>query len=221
MQVSVEATEGLERKMTVEIPAERVDSEIESRLKSLSRSVRIDGFRPGKVPFKVIKGRFGGQVREEVADELIQSTFQEAVSGQQLRLAGSPAIEERSLEDGLRYTARFEVYPEVALAPFDQVAVKRPQAEVTEADLDAMMEKLRKQRVAWKDVERAAQNDDRVIIDFTGSIDGEEFAGGSATNTPVVLGSKSMIEGFEEQLVGAKAGDDVSVTVTFPADYRA
>jgi trigger factor len=222
MQVNVEQKEGLQRTVKVEIPAERIDDAVSERLQRLQRSVRLDGFRPGKVPARVVRDRFGSQVRQEVLGELIQSTFQEAVQQEELQPAGQPSFDtgEASVEKGsFKYEATFEVYPEVELAPLENIEVERPHAEVTEADIDTMIETLRGQQKKHETVERAAANGDRVVIDFLGRIDGEAFEGGSGENTPVDLGEGRMIEGFEEQLVGASAGDEFQVEVTFPENY--
>lgn len=223
MQISVESGEGLERRMTVELPAERVNQEVEKRLQRLAKTARIDGFRPGKVPLSVVRKRYADQVRGEVFGELVQSSYFEALSSQKLQPAGTPSIEpiEKKPEEGFAYTAIFEVMPEVALNAMDGVEVKRPVVEVGEADVQAMIEKLRRQRVTWNRVERAAQEGDQVTINFVGSIDGEPFPGGTAEDVPLVLGSHSMIEGFEEGLVGAGAGEKRTLKLQFPADYRA
>ena len=196
---------------------------MDKRLKDLARHVRLDGFRPGKVPMRTIKQRFGEQVRQETYGALIQETLFEAASQQQLTPAGEPRIElrESGEEGGLGYTAVFEVVPEVKIGDLSGQTVTRTVAEVADADVDEMIEKLRKQRTVWNDVERAAQDGDTVYIDFKGSIDGELFDGGSADNVPLVLGSGAMIEGFESGLVGAAAGDQRSLNVKFPDDYRA
>ncbi|MCA1805329.1 MAG: trigger factor [Xanthomonadaceae bacterium] len=221
MQVSVENTSALERRMTVQIPAEQVDSVVKTRLQSMTRTVRLDGFRPGKVPFKVVERKFGPQVRLEALGELISSTYQEAVQQQNLRPAGDPRIEPPQSEGGetLQYVATFEVYPDFEPAAVSAIKVTRPKAEVTDADVDRMLEKLRKQRVSWEPKEDAAALGDRVIIDFEGTIDGESFSGNKASNLPLELGSKTMIDTFEDQLVGAKAGEERSIEVKFPADY--
>jgi trigger factor len=221
MQVSVETTNGLERKMTVQVPAERIEDEVNSRLRDLARRVRLHGFRPGKVPFKVVKQQYHNQVRGEVLSEVMQQSFQEAVIQEKLHPAGGPTIEPVNTQPGeaLEYSATFEVYPEIVLAAFDDVSIQRPVAEVTDADVEAMIEKLRKQRTTWDPVERAAADGDQVTISFEGTIDGEPFSGGKAENVPLVLGSASMIPGFEDQLAGAKAGESRTVDVTFPEEY--
>lgn len=222
MQVTVERNQGLERTVKVEIPASRIDDAVSERLQRLQRSVKLDGFRPGKVPQRVVRNRFGRQVRQEVLGELIQSTFQEAVSQEALQPAGQPRIEpqDEAVEEGdFSYQATFEVYPEIELAPLSELQVERPVAEVTEADIDAMLETLRRQRQVYEAVERPAASGDRVVVDFAGRIEGEAFEGGSGENTPVDLGSGRMIEGFEEQLEGVSAGETREVSVTFPEDY--
>lgn len=221
MEVSVENTGGLARRMTVQVPAERIDQEVESRLQSLSRTVRLDGFRAGKVPLKVVTQKYGKQVRMEVVDQIVNSTVQEAFSQNSLQPAGRPRIESVDSEPGkpLEYIATFEVFPEVGADLDYSFTVTRPVVEITDADVDAMLNKLRQQRAGWKTVERAAQDGDQVTIDFTGTIDGQAFSGNSAQKMPIVLGSGSMIEGFEEQLQGVSAGDEKTLTVTFPADY--
>ena len=221
MQVSVENTSALERRMTVQIPAEQVDSVVKSRLQSMTRTVRLDGFRPGKVPFKVVERKFGPQVRLEALGEVISSTYQEALQQHNLRPAGDPRIEPPQSQGGetLEYVATFEVYPEFEPAAVSGIVVSRPKAEVTDGDVDGMLEKLRKQRVSWEPKDAAAALGDRVIIDFEGTIDGESFSGNKASNLPLELGTRTMIDTFEEQLVGASAGEERTVDVTFPADY--
>jgi trigger factor len=223
MQVSIESGEGLERRMTVELPAERVDEEIEKRLKHIAKTAKMAGFRPGKVPLSVVRRQYSEQVRQEVFGELVQSTYFEALSNEKLQPAGNPAIEPLDKEpgEGMAYTAVFEVMPEFELSDLSSVAIKRPKVEVTDDDLQEMIERLRKQRVTWGDVERAAEKGDRVIINFKGYIDGELFPGGAADEAPLVLGSGSMIEGFEEGLMGAAAGDNRTLEVNFPENYRA
>ena len=221
MQVSVEAGEGLERKLTVQVPAETVEMEVNNRLNSIKNTVRIDGFRPGKVPFKVVKQKYSGSILQEVAGELMQSTFREAVTQENLQPAGDPVIktEELALGKAMEYTATFEVYPEVALAPVADLAIEKTEASVEDSDVEKMIDVLRKQKMDWTEVERAAANDDRISIDFVGSVDGEKFDGGSASDMPIVLGAGQMIPGFEEHLLGLKAGDETTFKVSFPEDY--
>jgi trigger factor len=222
MQVSVEATNGLERRMTVTVPAERVEKEVENRLKSLSRTVRVAGFRPGKVPVKVVATRYGAQVRNEVIGEVTQSSFQEAVTQEKLRLAGMPQIEPKQVAPGndLEYTATFEVFGDVELAPLADKDIDKPVATISDDDVNAMVEKLRLQRATWSAVERPAQEGDRVTIDFEGTIDGEPFDGNSGQQVPLVLGTNSFIPGFEDGLVGCKPGDETTLDLKFPEDYR-
>lgn len=221
MQVSVETTNGLERRMTVELPVERVDDEVQNRLKQMSRTARVKGFRPGKVPHKVLAQQYGQQVRDEVVGELIQSTYFEAVGQEKLQPAGMPSIEPTVNEAGknLQYTATFEVMPEVTLAEVSGVKLEKRVAEVSDEDLEKMLETLLKQRATWEEVDRAAADDDRLNINFKGTIDGEEFSGNSGENVPVTIGSGRMIKGFEEGLVGAKAGDEMTLDLQFPEDY--
>lgn len=223
MQVSVETGEGLERKITVQIPAESVDVEVESRLKSMQGRVKIDGFRPGKVPLSVVKQRYSTQIFQEVAGELMQSSFRDAITQENLRPAGDPAINTSSFEQGkpLEYTATFEIYPEVALSPVSDLAVEKLAADVTDADVDGMIDTLRKQKAEWNEVDREAADGDRVTVSFKGTIDGEAFDGGTAQDVPIVIGSGSMIPGFEEKLTGLSKGADTSITVPFPDDYQA
>jgi len=222
MQVSVENTSALERRMTIAVPAERVENEVNKRLQQTAKRAKIAGFRPGKVPMNVIRQRFEADARQEAFGDLVQASFYEAIVEQKLNPAGAPAVEPKSFEKGkdLEFVATFEVFPEFTVAGLESISVERLSAEVADADLDNMLEVLRKQNTRFEAVERAAQNDDQVNIDFVGKVDGEVFAGGSAKGTPLVLGSGRMIPGFEEGLVGAKAGEERVVNVTFPEDYQ-
>jgi len=223
MQVSVESTGKLERRMQVQVPAERVSKEIATRLKQLSRTARLNGFRPGKAPLTVIRQQFGPQVHREVIGELMQSSFSEAVTKNQLSPAGSPRIEPQSIGEGedLTYVATFEVFPDVALHPLDSLEIERTTAEVTESDVDAMIERLRKQQMKFTAVTRAAAGGDKATVDFEGSIDGVPFAGGKGDNIPIVLGESRMLPQLEQGLIGATAGEQKTIDVDFPADYRA
>jgi trigger factor len=223
MQVSVESTSRLERRMQVQVPAERVTQEIASRLKTLSRTARLNGFRPGKAPLTVIRRQFGPQVRREVIGELLQSSFAEAVSANKLVPAGSPRIEPQSVDEGqdLRYVATFEVLPEFELQPIESLEIERKVASVEPADVDAMLERLRRQQLKYSPVSRAAANLDRVTIDYDGSIADVPFPGGKGENVAIVLGEGRMLRDFEAGLVGLAAGDTRDLAVTFPADYRA
>ncbi|NQD38713.1 trigger factor [Permianibacter sp. IMCC34836] len=221
MQVSVEVLNGLERRVTIGVPAESIESEISKRLQQLSRSQRLPGFRPGKLPMNVVNQRWGDTVRREVWGDTMQRSFYEAVMKEKLNPAGNPRIEPKKLEAGkdVEFVATFEVYPEFTVAGLDKIAVEKPIADVTDADVETMLETLRKQRSSWAVVERAAKDGDQVTIDFVGTVDGQAFEGGSANGVKVVIGSNSMIPGFEEGLVGAKAGGSVELNVTFPEDY--
>ena len=222
MQVSVENTSALERRMTIAVPAERVENEVNKRLQQTAKRAKVAGFRPGKVPMSVIRQRFEADARQEAFGDLVQASFYEAIVEQKLNPAGAPAVEPKSFEKGkdLEFVAIFEVFPEFTVAGLESISVERLTAEVADADLDNMLEVLRKQNTRFEAVERAAQNDDQVNIDFVGKVDGEVFAGGSAKGTQLVLGSGRMIPGFEDGLVGAKAGEERVVNVTFPEDYQ-
>jgi trigger factor len=223
MQVSVESIGKLERRMQVQVPAERVSKEIAARLQTISRTARLNGFRPGKAPLKVIRQQFGSQVHREVIGELLQSSYAEAVTQNQLAPAGSPRIEPQSMDEGqdLKYVATFEVFPEVVLQPMDSLEVDKVTAQVSESDIDAMIERLRKQQMKYVAVTRAAASGDKVTIDFEGTIDGVPFAGGKGENIAIVLGEGRMLPDLEQGLVGAMPGEKRNVTVNFPNDYRA
>jgi trigger factor len=222
MQVSVESIGKLERRMQVQVPAVRVSSEIAARLKTISRTARLNGFRPGKAPLTVIRRQFGPQVHREVIGELMQATFSEAVAQEQLAPAGNPRIQPQSIDEGqdLTYVATFEVFPEISLQPFDSLQVERTTAEVTDADVDAMIARLRKQSPKFVAVTRPAVAGDRVTVDFEGSVDGVPFAGGAATGVPVIIGDGRMLAEFDSGLLGASAGEQRTNSVAFPADYR-
>lgn len=223
MQVSVETMSGLQRRMTITVPAARVDSEVDQRISKAARTVRMDGFRPGKVPLAVVKKRFGASIRQEALGDLIRECFYEAVTQEKLNPAGFPTIESVKDEGNadLAFVASFEIYPEVKLGNFADIKVERPVGEVSEADIDKMIDTLRRQRATWTDSAEPAKDGDRLDIDFDGSVDGVAFDGGSAKGFSLVLGSNRMIPGFESGLVGAKAGEERTLNVTFPADYQA
>ena len=223
MQVSIETTSGLERRLTVEVPAERIDSAVDARLQKEAKTIKMNGFRKGKVPFKVVKQRYGKYVRQEVMGEVVSQSFYEAVSQEKLRPAGQPSFEPLKGEEGenLEYVATFEVYPEVALGDLGKVEVSKPVAEVADADIEKMITVLREQQSSWSVAERAAAEGDQANIDFTGTKDGEEFEGGKGEGYNIVLGSKQMIPGFEDAIVGMTAGEEKTVPLTFPEDYHA
>ncbi|MGQ9427390.1 trigger factor [Gilvimarinus sp. F26214L] len=223
MQVSVETTSGLERRITVGVPAEQVDKEVVKRLQDAAKKVRINGFRVGKVPFKVVKQRFGEGVRQEVLGEVINRTYFEALQKEDINPAGMPSIDTTKNVEGedLEYVATIEVYPEIEVPDVSGFAINKPVAQVEDSDVDTMVENLRKQQATWEAVDRPAQQDDQVLIDYVGTKDGEEFDGGKAENQSLVLGSNSMIPGFEDGLVGTKAGEEKVLNLTFPEDYHA
>jgi trigger factor len=223
MQVSVETTQGLERQVTITVPANKIDAEVKSRLRDLAKRQRIDGFRPGKAPVTLIQKRYGLAVLQEVAGEQMQRHFYDAIIANKLTPAGAPTFAPGQLEQGkdLEFKATFEVYPEVEVKNLDKIEVNKPVVEIADADLDKMLDTLRKQHAKWEAKKGKAATGDRVIIDFVGSIDGEEFEGGKATNFTLELGQGRMIPGFEDGIVGKKAGEQVTVDVTFPEEYHA
>lgn len=224
MQVSVETTSGLERRLTIAIPAAKIQSEIDKRIQKVAPQVKLDGFRPGKVPVKVVRQRFGDGIRQEVLGELMSSSFQDAVIQEKLKPAGQPSVEPKQVEKDkdFSFTAIFEVYPEFTLANLSGVTISRPNSDVTDVDVDQMIENLRKQKATFEETEGAvAEDGDQINIDFEGFKGGEVFDGGSAKKVDLVLGSKSMIPGFEDGLIGVKAGDEKELSLTFPEDYHA
>ena len=223
MQVSVESTGKLERRMRVELPAARIDQEVNSRLKSVGKTAKIKGFRPGKVPAKIVKQRYGQQIREEVVSEIMQKSYTDAVQQENLNPAGGPSIQPDKSEDsgGFAYVATFEVMPEVELSDLDKIKINKPVVSIGKKDLDTMIEKLRRQKASWETVDRAGAKGDRVVVDFDGSIKGEPIAGGKGTEVPVVLGEGQMLPDFEKALFGIKAGDEKTIKVKFPKDYQA
>jgi len=222
MQVSVESTGLLERRMRVEVPEEKIANEVENRLQSLSRTTRIQGFRPGKAPFKVVQKRFGSKVRQEVIGEVVQSSFYEALARENLRPASRPTIDPMDAEQGqgLVYTATFEVYPEVKLSPIDKLKIEKPVCQISDDDVEKMIEVIRKQQRSLQAVNRKAREGDVLVIDFKGSMDGEPFTGGEANDFQLELGSKRLIAGFEDALSGAKAGDELTLNLKFPDEYH-
>ncbi|WP_233146824.1 trigger factor [Ignatzschineria sp. F8392] len=219
--MSVETLEGLKRRVVIELDAEQVEKDIESRLKELARRVRVDGFRPGKVPVKVVRNMHGAEVENEVIGEAIGKKYQATITELKLEPAGQPVIDRPSEENKYSFTAEFEVMPEVKLDNLDKLEAVKFEAEVTDADLENMLTTLQKQSQTWKESDEAAKVEDRVNINFVGRVDGEEFEGGKAENTPLILGSNSMIPGFEDQIVGMKKGETKTIKVTFPDDYQA
>jgi trigger factor len=221
MQVSLTATNGLERRLEVAVPATEVASEIESRLKNISRTARLKGFRPGKAPITVVRKQFGEQVQAEVMTDLMRSSFAQALTQEKLTPAGGPRIEPITMGPGadLRYAAIFEVMPEIKVKPFDSIPVERPTAEVTEDDVNAMIESMRRQRPVFTPVERAARDTDRLTIDFDGRIDGEAFEGGDGRDVTVILGARQALPELEEGIKGGSPGENRTITLSFPAEH--
>jgi trigger factor len=221
-QVTVESNGELERTLKIAVPEQRISDKVESRLREISRSSNVQGFRRGKAPLKVVQQRFGARVREEVIGEIVQESFLEALNREKLRPALPPRIDplESAVGQGLRYTARFEVLPEIVLAPFDSLQIERPACVVGADDIDRMIETLRKQRRRRNVVDRAARAGDVVTIDFTGTVAGALFEGGSATDLAVELGSGRMMDGFEAGLIGRSAGEDCRLALVFPQQFE-
>lgn len=223
MQVTLETTSGLKRTLRIIVPTAKFEGEVEAKLKQAAGQARIKGFRPGKVPMREVRRRFADGIRQEVSSELMQSSFADAVSKQAMAPAGMPSIQNVVMEEGkdFEFTAEFEIFPEIELADFGLINVERPVATVTESDIDKMIETLREQHKEFADVDRVSQDGDQVNVDFEGFVDGEAFEGGKAEGSDIVLGSNSMIPGFEEGLLGCKAGESKDIQVTFPEGYQA
>jgi trigger factor len=223
MMVSVETLAGLERRLQVSVPATRVKQQMDARLLKVSRTVRIKGFRPGKAPIHVVRKHYGPQVREEVVSDLIRETLAEALRQEKLQPAGGPRIEplQSDQQEDLRYTATFEVYPQFELSSLSALRLARPTAVVTDGDLEAMIESLRKQRPDWTEVSRGCQDGDRITLDFEGRIDGEAFEGNRSENLSIVLGAGRLLPDFEKGVRGAAAGESRDFDLRFPDDYPA
>jgi len=223
MQTTLESTGALERRLNVALPVADIEGEVQKRLSRLAKTVRVAGFRPGKVPLKMVAQQYGPQVRSDVIADAVQTRFNDAVRAQNLRVAGYPRIEPRAegaAPDAIEFSAVFEVYPEVQIGDVSSIAIERPVAEVTGADVDRTLEVLRGQRTTFEPVARAAQAGDRVLVDFTGRIDGVEFPGGQARDFPITLGEGRMLPEFEAAVAGMEAGGTKSFPLTFPADYH-
>jgi trigger factor len=223
MATTLETTGQLERRLNVAVPLGEIDGEVRKRLSRLAKTVKVAGFRPGHVPLKLVAQQYGPQVRSDVISDAVQKSFSDAVREQNLRVAGYPRIEPRQGDasaDALEFSAVFEVYPDVAIGDPAQIAIDRPQVEVTAADVDRTIEVLRKQRATWRAAARPAAQGDRAIVDFTGTIDGAEFPGGQAKEFPILLGEGRMLPEFEGALAGMSAGESKAFTLTFPADYH-
>lgn len=222
MEVTVESTGTLERRMRVELPLAPIEQQVDSRLKSVGRTAKIKGFRPGKVPAKVVRQRYGKQVREEVLNEVLQQSYSAAVTQEKLNPASGPTIETEA-DNGktFAFTATFEIMPEVELKDLEKIKIKKPEVTISDEDVDAMLMNLRKQKATWEEVDRHSADGDRVVIDFVGKLKGEAFPGGEGKNYPVVLGAGQMLPDFEKGLLGVKAGDETTFKVRFPKQYHA
>ncbi|EOW9126856.1 trigger factor [Vibrio cholerae] len=223
MQVTVETLEGLQRRLNITVPAANIEDAVAAELRNIAKNRRFDGFRKGKVPMKMVAKMYGKAVRQDVLGEVMQRHFIEAIVKEKINPAGAPTFAPVEIGEGkdLVFTATFEVYPEVELKGLENIAVEKPAAEVTDADVAEMLETLRKQQATWKEVDEAAENGKRVSIDFVGSIDGVEFEGGKAENFPLEMGAGRMIPGFEDGIVGKTKGMEFVIDVTFPEDYHA
>jgi trigger factor len=222
MNVTVESTGALERRMRVELPIERIENEVAARLQRVGKTAKIKGFRPGKVPANVVKRHYGKQIRQEVMGEVMQKSYSDAVIQENLHPAGGPKIEtESDSGDTFAYVATFEVLPDVVLKDLDKIKIEKPEVSIGDADMDDMLTNLRRQKATWTEVDRKSKDGDRVTVDFTGSIDGEEFTGGTGKEIPVVLGQGQMLPDFEKGLTGIKAGDEKTIKVKFPKEYHA
>jgi trigger factor len=221
MQTNLETLSTLERRLTMAVPAQEIDKEVDERLKKLSRTIRMHGFRPGKVPMRIVSQQYGPQVRSEVLGDAVQKAFEQAVEANKLRVAGNPKIEPKLGDESaqLSFAATFEVYPELKLGDISAVKLEKVALQVADADVDRTIEVLRKQRVIYTATERAAQAQDRVVVDFVGKLDGVEFAGGKGTDMPVVLGEGKMLSDFESNLTGVTTGQAKNFEVKFPEDY--
>jgi len=221
MQVSVESGDGLERTLKVQVPSEQVDSKVDEKLREMRGEVRLQGFRPGKVPMKVVQKRYGPQVRSEVLDEVVRATYSEALEQESLRPAGTPDIQPLTVEPGkdLEYEARFEVIPDIEVGGVESIELERPAVDIEAADVDRILERLRRQHAEYHAVERGAETGDRVTIDFHGKVDGEDFEGNNGTDVEINLGDGQMPGPFEEALAGMQAGDNKTVHYTFPDGF--
>ena len=222
MEVTVESTGTLERRIRVELPIAPIEQQVDSRLKTVGRTAKIKGFRPGKVPAKVVRQRYGKQVREEVLSEVLQKSYTQAVTQEKLNPAGGPKIETED-DNGktFAFTATFEIMPEVKLKDLEKIKIEKPDVTIGDVDIDDMLTNLRKQKASWEEVDRKSADGDRVTIDFVGKLKGEVFPGGEGKEYPVVLGASQMLPNFEKGLMGVKAGEETTFKVKFPKEYHA
>ncbi|MGF1716477.1 trigger factor [Photobacterium chitinilyticum] len=223
MQVTVETTEGLERHLTITVPAANIEDAVTAELKKIAKNRRFDGFRPGKAPIKMVARMFGASVRQDILGEVMQRHYIEAIVKEKINPAGAPTFAPVEIAEGkdLVFKASFEIFPEIELSGLDKITVEKPAVDVKDEDVTTMLDTLRKQQATWSEVDAAAVADSRVTIDFTGSVDGEEFEGGKAEGFALAMGQGRMIPGFEDGVVGKKAGDEFTVEVTFPEEYHA
>ncbi|KFI22725.1 trigger factor [Nitrosococcus oceani] len=221
MQVTVEATGELERRLTITLPGSDFESKVQERLRSMVPRIKMDGFRPGKVPYKVVERRYGSAVRQEVSDEFVRDSFRDAIKQESLRPAGMPQIEPPQLEAGesFAYTVTFEVLPEIESVKLEGIKIKQPRAEVTDKDIEGVLKKLQEQHIEWEPMERPAQEADGVTITYHGSIEGKPFPGGSKENFFVILGKGTTLKEFEEHLIGVNKGQELTFEITFPEHY--
>ncbi len=222
MKVSVETLEGLERKMTVQIPSEKITQAVDAKIKSIAKTVKIDGFRPGKVPISTVKKMYGASIKQEVLGDVIESTYQEALTQEKIRAAGMPKVEAADADekDGMAYSATFEVYPEIDKIELKKIKVVNQTCSIEDKDLEGMLDKLKAQKQTWKECKRKSKKGDQVICDFIGKLDGKEFSGGTGKDMTVVIGEGKMLKEFENGLKGMKTGEEKIVDVTFPDDYQ-
>ena len=223
MSISIETLEGLQLRVTITVAADKIEAAYKEQLKGYAKNARVDGFRKGKVPHSIIEQRFGVAARQEVLSDEMQRAFFDAVIAEKINLAGRPTFTPNNYQPGqeFSFSVTFEVFPEVELKGLENIEVEKPVVEISEADLDKMVDVLRKQQATWAESQEAAKAEDRVVIDFVGSVDGEEFEGGKATDFVLAMGQGRMIPGFEEGIVGHKAGEQFDIDVTFPAEYHA
>jgi trigger factor len=224
MAATLENISQLERRINISLPSQQIDSEVQARLKKLARDVKMHGFRPGKVPLKVVAQQYAEQVRREVLGDALQKSFGDAVRAQNLKVAGYPRFEPKgelgSVSD-VEFSATFEIYPEVTASDMSKVVIRRPRTDVSEAEVDKTLEIMRKQRASFDPVTRPAEVGDKVVIDYAGKMDGREFEGGKGEDFSLTLGEGRLLKDFEREVVGLKAGDSKSFEMRFPEDYHA